>query len=177
MFSWTSCLPPGPELDPEVDELRSLGFTGCLSSVLFNTVSPLKSALLHPEASSVTIRGPLTWSVCGSTAANLSAEETTHHLSGQTGELGIQSAAKAARFQLLSSFNIELLFFFFLCNFWHFYFFTVNTGHLDIFPVCLCAAGRSGSKGTGQTAVNALRRESVLIGGSANTTSIDAQYQ
>lgn len=118
MFSWTSCLPPGSELDPEVDELGSLGFTGCLSSVLFNTVSPLKSALLRPEASSVTIRGPLTWSVCGSTAANLSAAETTHHLSGQTGELGIQFAAKAARFQLLSYFNIELLFFF-KCNFLH----------------------------------------------------------
>uniref|UniRef100_A0A674MBK8 Contactin-associated protein-like 4 n=1 Tax=Takifugu rubripes TaxID=31033 RepID=A0A674MBK8_TAKRU len=70
----------------ELAQLGSLGFTGCLSSVLFNTISPLKAALLHPNTSSVAVIGPLTRSVCGSTAANLSAAETTHHLSGQTSE-------------------------------------------------------------------------------------------
>uniref|UniRef100_H2TN15 Contactin-associated protein-like 4 n=1 Tax=Takifugu rubripes TaxID=31033 RepID=H2TN15_TAKRU len=59
-------------LDPELAQLGSLGFTGCLSSVLFNTISPLKAALLHPNTSSVAVIGPLTRSVCGSTAANLS---------------------------------------------------------------------------------------------------------
>ncbi|TNM99461.1 hypothetical protein fugu_012494 [Takifugu bimaculatus] len=75
-------------LDPELAQLGSLGFTGCLSSVLFNTISPLKAALLHPNTSSVAVIGPLTRSVCGSTAANLSAAETTHHLSGRSGSIG-----------------------------------------------------------------------------------------
>lgn len=77
-------LPPDSNLDPELAQLGSVGFTGCLSSVLFNTASPLKAALLHPDTSSVTVSGPLSRSVCGSTAAGPSSAETTHHLSGQT---------------------------------------------------------------------------------------------
>ncbi|XP_076599800.1 contactin-associated protein-like 4 [Chaetodon auriga] len=76
------------ELDPELSRLASLGFTGCLSAVLFNSVSPLKAALLHPSTSPVTISGPLVQSVCGSTSANPYAAETTHHLSGQSGSVG-----------------------------------------------------------------------------------------
>lgn len=75
-------VPPDSTLDPELAQLGSLGFTGCLSSVLFNTISPLKAALLHPDTSSIAVRGPLARSVCGSPAANLSAAESTHHLSG-----------------------------------------------------------------------------------------------
>lgn len=45
------------------------------------------------------------------------------------------------------------------------------------FVHCLCAAGRSGSIGTGQLPVNTHRRDSVLIGGTVNTTGISKQYQ
>ncbi|KAM9345307.1 contactin-associated protein-like 4 [Symphorus nematophorus] len=76
------------ELDPELSRLASLGFTGCLSAVLFNSVSPLKAALLHSGTSPVVVTGPLVQSICGSTSANPYAAETTHHLSGQSGSVG-----------------------------------------------------------------------------------------
>ncbi|KAK5854293.1 hypothetical protein PBY51_015377 [Eleginops maclovinus] len=78
-------VPDSVELDPEMSRLSSSGFTGCLSAVLFNSVSPLKAALLHPDT--VAITGPLLPSTCGSTAANPDAAETTHHLSGQSGSV------------------------------------------------------------------------------------------
>uniref|UniRef100_A0A3B4ZU58 Contactin-associated protein-like 4 n=1 Tax=Stegastes partitus TaxID=144197 RepID=A0A3B4ZU58_9TELE len=82
------------DLDPDLARLASLGFAGCLSVVQFNTISPLKAALLHPDTSPVIISGPLVQSNCGSAAsANPHAEENTHHLSGrrwrhQSGSVG-----------------------------------------------------------------------------------------
>lgn len=74
------------ELDPDLARLASLGFTGCLSVVRFNAISPLKAALLHPDTSPVTITGPLVQSNCGSAApVNQQAAENTHHLSGERG--------------------------------------------------------------------------------------------
>ncbi|KAM8728129.1 contactin-associated protein-like 4 isoform 4-T8 [Acanthopagrus schlegelii] len=71
------------DLDPDLARLASLGFTGCLSVVSFNSISPLKAALLHPDTSPVIITGPLLRSSCGSSAsANPYAAENTHHLSG-----------------------------------------------------------------------------------------------
>ncbi|XP_058488896.1 contactin-associated protein-like 4 isoform X2 [Solea solea] len=71
------------ELDPDLVRLASLGFTGCLSVVRFNGISPLKAALLHPDTSPVAITGPLVQSSCGSSAsANAHAAENNHHLSG-----------------------------------------------------------------------------------------------
>ncbi|KAM7388159.1 hypothetical protein PAMP_024357 [Pampus punctatissimus] len=71
------------ELDGELARLASLGFTGCLSAVRFNSISPLKAALLLPD-SPVIITGPLAQSSCGSsTSANPYAAETTHSLSDQ----------------------------------------------------------------------------------------------
>ncbi|XP_047446581.1 contactin-associated protein-like 4 isoform X2 [Mugil cephalus] len=71
------------DLDSDVAMLASLGFTGCLSVVQFNTISPLKAALLHRDSSPVVITGPLVQSNCGSAAsANPYAAENTHHLSG-----------------------------------------------------------------------------------------------
>uniref|UniRef100_A0A8C7X5U2 Contactin associated protein like 3 n=1 Tax=Oryzias sinensis TaxID=183150 RepID=A0A8C7X5U2_9TELE len=49
--------------------LGSLGYSGCLSVVRFNSVSPLKAALLHPNNSPVVISGPLVQSSCGSAAS------------------------------------------------------------------------------------------------------------
>uniref|UniRef100_A0A8C3A4L8 Contactin associated protein like 3 n=1 Tax=Cyclopterus lumpus TaxID=8103 RepID=A0A8C3A4L8_CYCLU len=57
------------EVDPELSRLASLGFTGCLSVVHFNSISPLKAALLHPHTSPVVISGPLVQSSCGSSAS------------------------------------------------------------------------------------------------------------
>uniref|UniRef100_A0A3Q0RVA2 Contactin associated protein like 3 n=1 Tax=Amphilophus citrinellus TaxID=61819 RepID=A0A3Q0RVA2_AMPCI len=72
-------------LDAELAGLASLGFTGCLSGVRFNSISPLKAALLHHD-SPVIVTGPLVQSSCGSSSpANTYAAETTHSLSG-TGE-------------------------------------------------------------------------------------------
>ncbi|KAJ3595572.1 hypothetical protein NHX12_004875, partial [Muraenolepis orangiensis] len=77
-----------PELDPELARLALLGFTGCLSVVQFNSISPLKAALIHPDTSPVTISGPLVQSKCGSSApTNADAAENTHHLSGGEGKL------------------------------------------------------------------------------------------
>ncbi|KAI4809578.1 hypothetical protein KUCAC02_018452 [Chaenocephalus aceratus] len=74
------------DLDPDLSGLASLGFSGCLSVVRFNSISPLKAALLHPDSSPVTVSGPLLQSSCGSSAAaNPYAAENTHHLSDHAG--------------------------------------------------------------------------------------------
>uniref|UniRef100_A0A672IUR0 Contactin associated protein like 3 n=1 Tax=Salarias fasciatus TaxID=181472 RepID=A0A672IUR0_SALFA len=74
-------------LDSELAEFASLGFTGCLSGVRFNSISPLKAALLHPD-SPVTVTGPLLQSSCGfSSSENPYAAETTHSLSDQPGSV------------------------------------------------------------------------------------------
>lgn len=70
------------EVDAELAGLASLGFTGCLSAVHFNSISPLKAALLSPD-SPVIVTGPLAQSSCGSSApADPYAAETTHSISG-----------------------------------------------------------------------------------------------
>ena len=70
------------ELDAELAELAALGFTGCLSAVRFNSISPLKAALLHPDGDAV-VTGPLVPSSCGSSSpAKSYTAETTHSLSG-----------------------------------------------------------------------------------------------
>uniref|UniRef100_A0AAQ4NPK1 Contactin associated protein like 3 n=1 Tax=Gasterosteus aculeatus aculeatus TaxID=481459 RepID=A0AAQ4NPK1_GASAC len=76
------------EVDAELSSLASLGFTGCLSGVCFNSISPLKAALLHPD-SPVIVSGPLVQSSCGgsSTSANPYTTETTHSLSDQPGSV------------------------------------------------------------------------------------------
>ncbi|XP_047458129.1 contactin-associated protein-like 4 isoform X2 [Mugil cephalus] len=70
------------ELDAELARMASVGFTGCMSAVLFNSISPLKAALLRPNTSPVIITGPLIRSICSSTSAKAYEAETTHHLSG-----------------------------------------------------------------------------------------------
>uniref|UniRef100_A0A8P4K725 Contactin associated protein-like 5a n=1 Tax=Dicentrarchus labrax TaxID=13489 RepID=A0A8P4K725_DICLA len=63
----------------KVMEAASKGFSGCLSSVQFNHVAPLKAALTNRGSSLVTIRGPLVQSNCGALA-----ESTSHTLQDQT---------------------------------------------------------------------------------------------
>uniref|UniRef100_A0A3B5MF64 Uncharacterized protein n=1 Tax=Xiphophorus couchianus TaxID=32473 RepID=A0A3B5MF64_9TELE len=59
----------------EVMKAASKGFVGCLSSVQFNHVAPLKAALTNRGSSLITIRGPLVQSNCGALA-----ESTSHVL-------------------------------------------------------------------------------------------------
>ncbi|XP_061540117.1 contactin-associated protein-like 4 [Phycodurus eques] len=67
-------------VDLELARLAVLGFTGCLSAVDFNSISPLKEALLQPD-SHVAITGPLTQANCGSlSSANPHSSETTQSL-------------------------------------------------------------------------------------------------
>uniref|UniRef100_A0A665XDW3 Contactin associated protein like 3 n=1 Tax=Echeneis naucrates TaxID=173247 RepID=A0A665XDW3_ECHNA len=87
--TFCSARPDSDDLDPDLARLAALGFTGCLSVVRFNSISPLKAALLHPDSSPVAITGPLVRSNCGSPAsANPYAAENTHHLSDQSGSVG-----------------------------------------------------------------------------------------
>uniref|UniRef100_A0A673BZ92 Contactin associated protein like 3 n=1 Tax=Sphaeramia orbicularis TaxID=375764 RepID=A0A673BZ92_9TELE len=62
--------------------LASVGFTGCFSAVRFNSISPLKAALLHADTSPLTVTSPLVQASCGYSSGNPYAVETTHHLSG-----------------------------------------------------------------------------------------------
>ncbi|KAM4727930.1 contactin-associated protein-like 4 [Anableps anableps] len=76
-------------LDPDLVRLGALGLTGCLSVVQYNSISPLKAALLHPDTSPIVVLGPLVRSNCGSSAsANPYSAENTHHLSDQSGSVG-----------------------------------------------------------------------------------------
>uniref|UniRef100_A0A3Q3IXZ4 Contactin associated protein like 3 n=1 Tax=Monopterus albus TaxID=43700 RepID=A0A3Q3IXZ4_MONAL len=80
--------PDSDDLDPDLAKLASLGFIGCLSAVHFNSINPLKAALLHPDTSPIIIAGPLVQSSCGSSAsANPYTAENTHHLSGTSEDL------------------------------------------------------------------------------------------
>ncbi|XP_014862036.1 PREDICTED: contactin-associated protein-like 4 [Poecilia mexicana] len=82
-------VPDSDSLDPDLARLSALGFAGCLSVVRYNSISPLKAALLHPDTSPVVVLGPLVRSNCGSSAsANPYSAENTHHLSDQSGSVG-----------------------------------------------------------------------------------------
>ncbi|XP_008288773.1 contactin-associated protein-like 5 [Stegastes partitus] len=65
-------------LNEEVVQAAAKGFVGCLSSVQFNHVAPLKAALTNRGSSLITIRGPLVQSNCGALA-----ESTSHTLQDQ----------------------------------------------------------------------------------------------
>ncbi|KAB5543336.1 hypothetical protein PHYPO_G00077880 [Pangasianodon hypophthalmus] len=82
-------VPEYDELDAEITRLASQGFTGCLSVVQFNSISPLKAALLYPHTSPVIVTGTLTESNCGSSSSSSPyAAETTHSLSDHVGTVG-----------------------------------------------------------------------------------------
>ncbi|KAM9296133.1 contactin-associated protein-like 5 [Gastrophryne carolinensis] len=75
-----------PGLDPEVSRVNAYGFIGCLSSVQYNQVAPLKAALRHPSLSSITITGSLSECNCGSiTQRDLSIAPTTDSSSDPLG--------------------------------------------------------------------------------------------
>ncbi|KAK2109143.1 Contactin-associated protein-like 5, partial [Saguinus oedipus] len=52
-------------LDTEVAKANALGFVGCMTSVQYNHIAPLKAALRHATVAPVTVHGTLTESSCG----------------------------------------------------------------------------------------------------------------
>lgn len=155
------------ELDPELARLASPGFTGCLSAILFNSISPLKAALLHPETSPVTITGPLVRSDCGSASAHPRAAETRDHLSGERASfLTVSSLFLSLHTSAAKVYAEGCL----VCiTQWNPRF---SARWVTLF--CLCAAGQSGSVGAGQPVVDAIRRDSALIGGIVTETCVTA---
>lgn len=62
---------------------NSQGFIGCLSSVQFNHIAPLKAALHHSSSAPVILKGRFTESNCGTlTGADSTSSETTHSFAG-----------------------------------------------------------------------------------------------
>ncbi|XP_051004143.1 contactin-associated protein like 5-1-like [Acomys russatus] len=74
-------------LDPEVAGANTLGFVGCLSSVQYNHIPPLKAALRHASIAPVTVQGALTESSCGSMLDSpVDAVTTVHSTSDPFGK-------------------------------------------------------------------------------------------
>ncbi|XP_061654226.1 contactin-associated protein-like 4 isoform X1 [Phyllopteryx taeniolatus] len=74
------------DVDPDLVRLSTLGFSGCLSVVRFNSISPLKEALLRLHGGTVDVSGPLVRSNCGSPAtSNSYATHNTPRLSDPSG--------------------------------------------------------------------------------------------
>ncbi|XP_045059091.2 contactin-associated protein-like 5 isoform X1 [Desmodus rotundus] len=74
-------------IDSEVVKANTLGFVGCLSSVQYNHISPLKAALRHMTIAPVIIQGTLTESSCGSmTDSDMNAVTTVHSSSDPFGK-------------------------------------------------------------------------------------------
>ncbi|XP_059022582.1 contactin-associated protein-like 5 isoform X2 [Mustela lutreola] len=74
-------------LDSVVAKANTLGFVGCLSSVQYNQVAPLKAALRHTTIAPVTVHGTLTESSCGSMMdADVNAVTTVHSSSDPFGK-------------------------------------------------------------------------------------------
>lgn len=77
------CTADSLSLDPEVSKANAYGFTGCLSSVQYNHISPLKAALRHPSVAPVTVQGSLTESSCASMMeADVNTATTIYSSSG-----------------------------------------------------------------------------------------------
>uniref|UniRef100_A0A8U8C8Q8 Uncharacterized protein n=1 Tax=Geospiza parvula TaxID=87175 RepID=A0A8U8C8Q8_GEOPR len=71
------------DVDEETMKANSQGFVGCLSSVQFNHIAPLKAALHHSSSAPVIVKGRFTESSCGTlTGADSTSSETTHSFAG-----------------------------------------------------------------------------------------------
>ena len=77
----------------EVREAGLRGFVGCLSSVQFNHLAPLKVALLHRGSSLLSIRGALEESNC----VALAESATSHSLLGKGPLESPASSRRSAR--------------------------------------------------------------------------------
>uniref|UniRef100_A0A670JKB6 Contactin associated protein family member 4 n=1 Tax=Podarcis muralis TaxID=64176 RepID=A0A670JKB6_PODMU len=76
------------DVDPDTMKANSQGFLGCLSSVQFNHIAPLKAALHHSSSAPVTVKGHFTQSNCGTLAgADSTSSETTHSFADHSGPI------------------------------------------------------------------------------------------
>uniref|UniRef100_A0A672V786 Contactin associated protein family member 5 n=1 Tax=Strigops habroptila TaxID=2489341 RepID=A0A672V786_STRHB len=83
------CTADSLPLDPEVSKANAYGFTGCLSSVQYNHIAPLKAALRHPSIAPVTVKGSLTESSCASIMeADVNTATTIYSSSGMSCQEG-----------------------------------------------------------------------------------------
>ncbi|NXL52970.1 CNTP4 protein, partial [Podilymbus podiceps] len=76
------------DVDEETMKANSQGFIGCLSSVQFNHIAPLKAALHHISSAPVIVKGRFTESNCGTlTGADSTSSETTHSFADHSGPI------------------------------------------------------------------------------------------
>ncbi|KAM6226247.1 contactin-associated protein-like 4 isoform 2-T2 [Spheniscus humboldti] len=76
------------DIDEETMKANSQGFIGCLSSVQFNHIAPLKAALHHSSSAPVIVKGRFTESNCGTlTGADSTSSETTHSFADHSGPI------------------------------------------------------------------------------------------
>ncbi|KAM8793234.1 contactin-associated protein-like 4 [Eudromia elegans] len=76
------------DVDEETMKANSQGFIGCLSSVQFNHIAPLKAALHHSSSAPIIIKGRFTESNCGTlTGADSTSSETTHSFADHSGPI------------------------------------------------------------------------------------------
>uniref|UniRef100_A0A672V9F4 Contactin associated protein family member 4 n=1 Tax=Strigops habroptila TaxID=2489341 RepID=A0A672V9F4_STRHB len=76
------------DADEETMKADSQGFIGCLSSVQFNHIAPLKAALHHSSSAPIIVKGRLTESNCGTlTASDSTSSETTHSFADHSGPI------------------------------------------------------------------------------------------
>ncbi|XP_075455712.1 contactin-associated protein-like 4 isoform X2 [Ascaphus truei] len=76
------------DVDFETMKANTHGFVGCLSSVHFNQIIPLKAALYHEKLSPVTIKGHVKESNCGSlNEIDSTSSETIHSFADHSGPI------------------------------------------------------------------------------------------
>uniref|UniRef100_A0A8C3CCG6 Contactin-associated protein-like 4 n=1 Tax=Cairina moschata TaxID=8855 RepID=A0A8C3CCG6_CAIMO len=76
------------DVDEETMKASSQGFIGCLSSVQFNHIAPLKSALHHGSSAPIIVKGRFTESSCGTlTGTDSTLSETTHSFADHSGPI------------------------------------------------------------------------------------------
>ncbi|NWH76307.1 CNTP4 protein, partial [Piaya cayana] len=76
------------DVDEQTMKASSQGFIGCLSSVQFNHIAPLKAALHRSSSVPVTVKGHFAESNCGTlTGADSISSETTHSFADHSGPI------------------------------------------------------------------------------------------
>ncbi|XP_053153572.1 contactin-associated protein-like 4 isoform X2 [Hemicordylus capensis] len=75
------------DMDSDTMKASSQGFIGCLSSVQFNHIAPLKAALHHSSSAPVTVKGHFIESNCGTLTGSETSSETTHSLADHSGPI------------------------------------------------------------------------------------------
>ncbi|NXU56487.1 CNTP4 protein, partial [Turnix velox] len=76
------------DIDEETTKANSQGFIGCLSSVQFNHIAPLKAALHHRSSAPIIVKGRFTESNCGTlTGSDSTSSETNHSFADHSGPI------------------------------------------------------------------------------------------